>query len=91
MVLEKLAGIANRTARFKTVISLNLNGQQHFFEGSIEGHIIDECKGADGFGYDPIFIPNGYSKTFAEMTADEKNSISHRAVAVHKLAAFLSN
>ena len=91
LVLEKLAGIANRTARFKTVISLNLNGQQHFFEGSIEGHIIDERKGADGFGYDPIFIPNGYSKTFAEMTADEKNSISHRAVAVQKLAAFLSN
>jgi len=66
-----------------------LNEQQHFFEGSIEGKIIEERRGIDGFGYDPIFIPNGYDRTFAEMTAAEKNSISHRAIAVGKLATYL--
>lgn len=89
VVLEKLTHESNRNARFKTVISLYLNQQQYFFEGSIEGKIIMELKGTDGFGYDPIFIPNGFSKTFAEMTAEEKNKISHRAIAVSKLAEFL--
>ncbi|WP_293956388.1 MULTISPECIES: non-canonical purine NTP diphosphatase [unclassified Sphingobacterium] len=89
LVLKNLGDNPNRTARFKTVISLYLNEQQHFFEGSIEGKIIAERRGVDGFGYDPIFIPNGYDKTFAEMTALEKNSISHRAIAVGKLAAYL--
>lgn len=89
LVLENLGDNPNRTARFKTVISLYLNEQQHFFEGSIEGKIIKERKGIDGFGYDPIFIPNGYDRTFAEMTAAEKNSISHRAIAVGKLAEYL--
>lgn len=89
LVLEKLGDHANRAARFKTVISLYLNEQQHFFEGTIEGRIIHERKGVDGFGYDPIFIPNGYDKTFAEMTAEEKNAISHRAIAVGKLATYL--
>ncbi|WP_400262372.1 non-canonical purine NTP diphosphatase [Sphingobacterium sp. SG20118] len=89
LVLEKLTHESNRNARFKTVISLYLNQQQYFFEGSIEGKIIMELKGTDGFGYDPIFIPNGFSKTFAEMTAEEKNKISHRAIAVSKLAEFL--
>ena len=89
LVLDKLGNSTNRTARFKTVISLYLNEQQHFFEGSIEGRIIEELRGDKGFGYDPIFIPNGYDKTFAEMTAEEKNKISHRAVAVQKMADFL--
>lgn len=89
LVLKKLDGLIERTARFKTVISLFLNEKQHFFEGSIEGTITSERKGIDGFGYDPIFIPNGYSKTFAEMTAEEKNAISHRAIAVGKLSKFL--
>ncbi len=89
LVLEKLGENTNRTARFKTVISLYLNEQQHFFEGSIEGKIIKERRGIDGFGYDPIFIPAGYDSTFAEMSAEEKNAISHRAIAVGKLAAYL--
>lgn len=89
LVLEKLGTETNRTARFKTVISLYLNEKQLFFEGAIEGTIIKERKGVKGFGYDPIFIPNGYDKTFAEMTADEKNAISHRAIAVSKMADYL--
>lgn len=89
LVLEKLGTETNRTARFKTVISLYLNEKQLFFEGAIEGTIIKERKGAKGFGYDPIFIPNGYDKSFAEMTADEKNAISHRAIAVSKMADYL--
>ncbi|NGM72604.1 non-canonical purine NTP diphosphatase [Sphingobacterium sp. SGL-16] len=90
-VLEKLGDNPNRTARFKTVISLYFNEQQHFFEGAIEGKIIKERKGEKGFGYDPIFIPNGYDMTFAEMSSEEKNAISHRAIAVSKLAEFLKN
>lgn len=89
LVLARLSGEVARTARFRTVISLSLSNQQYFFEGAIEGHIIHERRGAGGFGYDPIFIPEGYDKTFAEMTSDEKNQISHRAIAVGKLAAFL--
>jgi XTP/dITP diphosphohydrolase len=89
LVLDKLGDNPNRTARFKTVISLYLNEQQHFFEGAIEGKIIKQRRGEKGFGYDPIFIPNGYDKTFAEMSVDEKNAISHRAIAVSKLAEFL--
>ena len=91
LVLERLGDNPNRTARFKTVISLYLNEQQYFFEGTIEGQIIKERIGEKGFGYDPIFIPNGYNKTFAEMTSDEKNAISHRAIAVGKLAEFLKS
>src|SRR5690606_5055549 len=89
LVLARLSGDVARTARFRTVISLSLSNQQYFFEGAIEGHIIHERRGTGGFGYDPIFIPEGYDKTFAEMTSDEKNQISHRAIAVGKLAAFL--
>ena len=89
LVLERLGDNPQRTARFKTVISLYLNEQQHFFEGTVEGRIIEQRRGIDGFGYDPIFIPDGYDKTFAEMTADEKNRISHRAIAVGKLADYL--
>lgn len=93
LVLERLANVGSdfRQARFKTVISLYLDGEQHFFEGHIEGRIIDERRGANGFGYDPIFIPNGYDKTFAEMRAEEKNTISHRAIAVQKLAEYLKS
>ncbi|MBD1424878.1 non-canonical purine NTP diphosphatase [Sphingobacterium arenae] len=89
LVLAKLGDNPNRTARFRTVISLFLNGQQYFFEGAIEGTIIRERRGSGGFGYDPIFIPAGYDQTFAEMTSEEKNKISHRAIAVGKLATFL--
>ncbi len=89
LVLEKLKGEDRRSARFRTVISLFLNGEQHYFEGTIEGRIIEERRGEKGFGYDPIFIPAGYEQTFAEMSAEEKNTISHRAIAVQKLAAFL--
>ncbi|MGO1242532.1 non-canonical purine NTP diphosphatase [Sphingobacterium sp. JB170] len=89
LVLSKLAGVNERTARFKTIISLYLNEKQHFFEGAIEGVIIDELRGTSGFGYDPIFIPNGYDRTFAEMSNEQKNSISHRSIAVGKLADFL--
>ncbi len=89
LVLERLKGKDRRSARFRTVISLLLNGEQHYFEGTIEGRIIEERRGEKGFGYDPIFIPVGYEQTFAEMSAEEKNTISHRAIAVQKLAAFL--
>ncbi|WP_140937448.1 non-canonical purine NTP diphosphatase [Sphingobacterium lumbrici] len=91
LVLESLADNPNRKARFRTVISLFLNEQQHFFDGTIEGQIIQERRGEGGFGYDPIFMPDGYDKTFAEMSAAEKNQISHRAIAVRKLADFLND
>jgi XTP/dITP diphosphohydrolase len=89
-LLTELESKANRNARFKTIIALMLDGKEYVFEGIINGRIATEKKGEKGFGYDPIFIPNGYEKTFAEMTAAEKNKISHRAIAVHKLAEFLS-
>lgn len=88
-VLTKLKGVTNRVAYFKTVIALNLNGKQHLFEGICEGEIIDELKGEGGFGYDPIFIPTGFDRTFAEMTIEEKNEISHRARATKKMIEFL--
>ena len=88
-VLEKLATNANRKARFCTVISLIWNGDEHFFEGTVEGTIRHELSGTAGFGYDPIFQPDGYAITFAEMTLDQKNSISHRALAVEKMVAFI--
>ncbi|HLS95419.1 MAG TPA: non-canonical purine NTP diphosphatase [Sphingobacterium sp.] len=90
LLLERLGDTPDRKARFRTVISLYLNGQQYFFEGTIEGHILDARRGDGGFGYDPIFVPDGYDRTFAEMSQEEKNKISHRAVAVEKLAAFLN-
>jgi XTP/dITP diphosphohydrolase len=88
-VLKNLEGINNRKARFRTVISLVWNGDEHFFEGTVEGTIRHELTGTAGFGYDPIFQPDGYDITFAEMTMDQKNAISHRAVAVAKLMEFL--
>lgn len=88
-VLENMADTINRKARFRTVISLVWNGEEHFFEGTVEGTIRRELSGTAGFGYDPIFQPDGYDITFAEMTLVEKNAISHRAVAVKKLVGFL--
>jgi XTP/dITP diphosphohydrolase len=89
-VLDNLKGEANRKARFRTVISLIRNGEEYFFEGTVEGTIRQEPSGNGGFGYDPIFEPEGYDITFAEMSMDKKNSISHRAKAMEKLIAFLN-
>ena len=88
LLLENLKGVTNRNARFRTVISLILDGKEYIFEGEVKGHIVEELHGTGGFGYDPIFVPEGYMKTFAEMTPQEKNSMSHRGRAVEKLARF---
>ena len=89
-LLSELKGKTNRKANFKTVICLNLNGTQQLFTGIINGKIIDEKIGTNGFGYDPIFIAEGHDKTFAELTLEEKAHISHRGIAVAQLIAFLS-
>lgn len=89
LLLQKMEGVTNRKARFKTVISLMQNGQNHLFEGVINGHIRHERAGSNGFGYDPIFEPEGYDITFAEMDLAVKNQISHRALAMQQLIAFL--
>lgn len=88
-LLEKMQGVSNRKARFKTVISLRQGDEQHFFEGTINGTLRTEQTGNNGFGYDPIFQPDGYEITFAQMDMTEKNKISHRALAVQKLIEFL--
>lgn len=88
-VLDKLYGHSNRKARFKTLISLLWNGKEHLFDGTIEGTIREERSGSKGFGYDPIFQPEGYEITFAEMTMEQKNSMSHRSRAVEKMVEFL--
>lgn len=88
-LLLELAGKTNRDARFRTVISLVMDDKEYQFEGIVDGKIINERKGKDGFGYDPVFMPNGYDQTLAEMDASLKNSISHRAKAVQKLVKFL--
>ena len=90
-LLLNLTGENIRTANFRTVIALIENGKIHYFEGKIEGKIATEPKGETGFGYDPVFIPNGYSQSFAELGTEEKNKISHRALAVQKLADYLCN
>lgn len=89
-LLHKLKGISNRKARFRTVISLLQGEKEYLFDGVCEGIIIDEQKGTQGFGYDPIFIPDGAGLTFAEMTMEEKNKYSHRKKAMAKLIHFLS-
>lgn len=89
-VLANLNGVANRKAQFRTVVSLMWQGEEYFFEGVVAGSIRQEISGTDGFGYDPIFQPDGYDITFAEMSMEEKNAISHRAIAVEKLIAFLN-
>ncbi len=91
LLLKNLEGQSNRKARFKTVITLILDGKVHTFEGLVYGTILTSRRGTDGFGYDPVFLPDGSSKTLAEMTMDEKNQISHRAVAVRKLANYLKH
>ena len=91
LLLKNLHGVKNRNARFRTVITLVGLGNIQFFEGIIEGKITGEKKGKAGFGYDPVFQPQGFTKTFAEMNLDEKNQVSHRARAIAKLAAFLKN
>lgn len=90
LVLEKLKNQTNKKARFVTVIALNLNREQYLFEGICNGKIISKKRGEKGFGYDPIFVPDGFDKTFAEMTQDEKASVSHRGKAVKKLIQFLN-
>jgi XTP/dITP diphosphohydrolase len=90
-LLSKLAGNPNRKARFRTIISLIIDGKETLFEGICEGKIINEKKGSLGFGYDPVFVPDGSTKTFAEMDLEEKNKFSHRTKAAEKLVAFLTN
>lgn len=88
-VLEELNGIENRNARFKTVITLIIDGEEYIFEGIVNGRIINGKRGTNGFGYDPIFIPENEKRTFAEMELSEKNKFSHRARALEKMIAFL--
>ena len=90
-LLVNLKGIENRSAKFRTVISLIIDGNEKQFEGVVEGVILEEKTGIDGFGYDPIFKPNGYNESFAEMSSDLKNIISHRGRAVEKLEQYLNN
>ena len=88
-LLKELEGKTNRQAQFRTVVALILEGREYTFEGIVRGTILTECRGTAGFGYDPVFVPEGYAETFAEMGSEEKNRISHRARAVQKLADFL--
>lgn len=90
-LLSKMSNVKERTARFRTVISLIINGVEYQFEGRVEGRIATEKHGTEGFGYDPIFIPEGYDKSFAELGEEVKNQISHRARVVKKLAEYLSS
>ena len=89
MLLENLKNAADRNARFRTVITLITDGREKQFEGVVNGKIINERRGNSGFGYDPVFVPNGYVTTFAEMSAEEKNRISHRGISIRKFADFL--
>jgi XTP/dITP diphosphohydrolase len=91
LLLKNLEGESNRKAQFRTVISLVVDEKEHLFEGIVKGTIRKERSGAKGFGYDPIFEPTGYTITFAEMSMEEKNKISHRAIAVEKLVTFLKS
>lgn len=88
-LLKELEGKENRRARFRTVIALIMGGKRYLFEGKIEGTITTSPKGTSGFGYDPVFQADGYDKTFAELTLEDKNNISHRAKAVEQLVLFL--
>lgn len=90
-LLHELDGKENRKAQFRTAISLILDGKEYLFEGVIKGKIIKEKRGDSGFGYDPVFMPEGYDRTFAELGNDIKNQISHRALAVQKLCEFLQS
>jgi XTP/dITP diphosphohydrolase len=89
LVLSKMAGVENRTAQFRTVICLIWENQTYYFEGICKGQILSNMQGENGFGYDPIFVPDGASKSFANMTMEEKNTFSHRKKAVTQLFEFL--
>lgn len=89
LLLKNMEGKQNRKARFRTVIALILDGKEYLFEGIVNGVITEQPRGTAGFGYDPLFVPDGYATTFAEMDSESKNAISHRGLAVEKLAAFL--
>lgn len=91
LLLENMKGIADRKARFRTVIALAKGDDMHLFEGIVDGSITEKPAGDSGFGYDPVFLPDGWSKTFAEATADEKNTVSHRSRACRKLLDYLNN
>jgi len=90
-LLQELEGEQNRAARFKTVVSLILDGKEYLFEGKVEGRILKQRSGGGGFGYDPVFQPEGYNETFAQMPSDLKNRISHRGKAVAQLIRFLQD
>ena len=90
-LLNNLKEKSDRKAQFTTVIAVVLDGEYHFFEGVIRGKIIDTPRGDNGFGYDPIFVPDGYDQTFAELPTEIKNNISHRAIAMQKFQEFISN
>jgi len=87
--LHNLEKKSDRSARFRTVIALIYKGEEHLFEGVCEGEILSERHGTEGFGYDPVFRPTGFDRCFAQMSAEEKNAISHRGRATQKLAEFL--
>lgn len=90
LLLRQMEGKTDRRARFRTVMALILGGEEHLYEGKVEGTITEGPRGNDGFGYDPVFLPQGESRTFAEMSADEKNSLSHRRRALDAMLAALS-
>lgn len=90
-ILLEMKGISNRKALFKTIISLVINGEEKQFEGVVSGVILSQRQGEKGFGYDPIFLPDGFTMSFAEMDSSQKNKISHRAIAVNKLVEYLKN
>ncbi len=90
-LLEELKEKSNKSAAFRTVLALVVNREQLFFDGSVKGNITDKRVGDKGFGYDPVFIPEGYSQTFAQMDMALKNKLSHRGIAVGKLAVYLNN
>jgi len=89
-VLKEMKGMKNRKAKFRTIIALILDGKEHLFEGCVEGMILEQKQGAKGFGYDPIFQAMGHVASFAEISVEEKNAISHRALAVKKLVKYLN-
>ena len=91
LLLERMQGVVSRAAQFRTAVALIIGGKEYLFEGVVRGDIATEEHGEGGFGYDPLFLPEGGEKTFAEMSAEAKNEISHRGRAVRKLAEFLQN
>lgn len=88
-LLSEMKGISDRRARFRTVVALIIEGREYLFEGKVEGHLLETEAGTHGFGYDPLFVPEGYDITFAQMDESTKNAISHRGEAIRKMADFL--